>query len=338
MNKCRLSMLLALFALLPPASASAYLWETQAQIEQRLGVPIKTTGYPNDRVFTYAFEGLEVDVKFFAGLSDEETYRHPDETVDFTNSELQRLLKLNSSGESWRDDERINSWAIDAANGRAYAAYFPDFDHKRLYFYTDDSVKRMLDPATWSRPSRTSKEESFEGVLALRREEKVVYLVVRGRKLVIEIPWAADGYPARASLISGRTYSITIRDEEEFDRDTVVAFVSDRDHKDFDDLFHDSKRYLVQRIQDGDKVVFDRSICELHHVKMIEKMGIIEYGLRATPPEEGECEEDAFLHLIRRQKHRFSFARNASSLAGELIFNFEPAPRGAEAMHSALPK
>ena len=290
-NKRRFSLVLGLLALLPLDKASAYLWETQAEVEARFGAPIKTRGYPHDRVFTYAFEGLEIDVTFFNGLSDEETYRHPDGNVEFTYPDIRRLLEMNSSGKPWRDAEEKNSWDVDTAKGRAYAFYSPDFDQKRLHLYTDGTAKRALEYDS-AKYARTLREQTVQAIVTLKQEKNGTTLVAHAPDLVLEIWWNVERYPQKPSLVSGATYSITIRDEEYYDRDTVIAFVSDRDHKDLDDLIHDSKTFVVQRIENGDKVVFDRSICELHHVRMIQKMVPIEYGLRATPPDEAQCEKN----------------------------------------------
>ncbi len=48
--------------------------------------------------------------------------------------------------------------------------------------------------------------------------------------------------------------------------------------------------FLLERIMHGNVVVFDRSVCETHHVKMSVKMGEVLYGLRATPADEARCE------------------------------------------------
>lgn len=273
-------ILTALFGSLSGPSASAYLWESQAQIEQRYGQPTKTTGYPDDRAYTYAFENFQVEIKFFNDSSQEEAYSQVDPNRPLDESEIRGLLEANSAGRTWRK-EKDNDWVLDGPRGRAYATYSPELKPPQLHLYTDDKVKRMMDPASLSRPPRTSKEETFQGVLTPRREDKGTRLLFRSGKLVMEIPWSAEGYPDRGRVTSGKTYSVTLRDENDVDINSAVAFVSDREHKRFEELIEDSKSYVLVRIQDGSEVVFDRSVCENHHVKMVTRMAEVAYGLWA---------------------------------------------------------
>jgi hypothetical protein len=92
---------------------------------------------------------------------------------------------------------------------------------------------------------------------------------------------SAEGYPERGGVTSGKTYSVTLRDEDNLDTNSAVAFASDREHKSFNELIEDSKTYVLVRIQDGSEVVFDRSVCEIYHVRMTERMAGVAYGMGA---------------------------------------------------------
>jgi hypothetical protein len=286
MKNWRLLILIGLFTATSAPTVFAYLWESQAAIEQRYGQPVKTIGYPDDRAYTYAFENFQVEIEFFNSSSQKETYSLMAPNRQLDAAEIRRILEANSAGQGWAGGEKVNEWVVDGPSGRAYAAYFPDLKPPQLHLYTDDSVKRMIDPTSWSRPPRTSKEETFTAVLTVRREEKVTRLILRSEKLVIDIPWSAEGYPERGHVISGKTYSVTLRDEADFDTGSALAFVSDREHKKFEELIADSKTYLLVRIQDGGEVVYDRAVCEVHHVKMAEKIARVVYGMWAASSDE----------------------------------------------------
>jgi hypothetical protein len=260
-------------------SASAHLWESQGQIELRYGAPVKATGYPNDRSFRYAYENFEIEIKFSDGVSDDETYSHSDRNRPLTDSDIQRILGNNSAGSQWLK-EKENDWTVDSPKGRAHADFFPDSKPQELHLYTADSVKRMIEvpPVT---PVRTLKDQSLHGVVTLRKDEAVTTLVVRSGDLVLQVPWSAEGYPEKGRPRSGETCTLTLRDEDNIDTGEVVAFVSDREHKSFEDLVSDSRTYLVQRLEQNHNVLFDRSVCEVHHVKMSQKIADVAYGLWA---------------------------------------------------------
>jgi hypothetical protein len=63
--------------------------------------------------------------------------------------------------------------------------------------------------------------------------------------------------------------------------------VSKREHVDWADLNEDAaaEHQQLVRVSEGDKVLLDRSVCSLHHVKMEKRKVEIIYGLWAPPSE-----------------------------------------------------
>lgn len=267
------------------SSASAHLWESQAQIEQRYGPPFKTKGYPDRRSYFYAFENWEIEVKYFNGISELESYRHRDREARFTDSEVRGLLAANSAG-NWSAEWK-NEWSVDTPKGRARAMLH---DGDELAVYTESSLKRSS--TELSRPARTNQDEIFTGILTLKRDGETTDLAFRAKDLVIQLSWQYLANSRNPSLVPGKTYILTLRDEDFLDEEDVVAFVTDRDHKSLSELTQDSKTYVVRRIQDGENVIFDRSVCEVHHVKMSQVMVEVKYGMRGPSPREAQCARD----------------------------------------------
>lgn len=270
-------------------NASAYLWETQAQIEERYGKPVKTTGYPYLRAYIYVSEGLEIRIRFFNGVSQEESYLPTAEGPAGSSFNIQPLLELNSLDGQWREQAE-NEWAIETRNGRAHADYFPGGGKPRLNVYTHSSIERY-DESVANSLARTGKDETFEGVAALSQEGKTTSMTMHSGDRVLYFRWSDEWDRAVTGLFrSGKTYRIILRDEYVFDDDEFHAFVSDRDHKGYDDTVNDSKCYVLMRVEEGGAVIFDRSVCEVHHVKMSEITAKVRDGTSASHPGEAECQ------------------------------------------------
>ncbi len=169
MKNCRLFFLVALLSATAASNAFANLWESQAKIEERYGPPVKTTGYPLARTYTYAFENFEVAIRFFNGVSFEETYTSPTGRSGFSDAEVERILRSNSGGGQWHGEG--GWWTIDTPNGRAIAEHYHDDTKPELRVYTQASVDRSLENDRNSN-ERTHKEETLQGLLTVRQEER----------------------------------------------------------------------------------------------------------------------------------------------------------------------
>ncbi len=216
MNKYRFGLVLALLVAFLPGRASARLWETEAQIEGRYGRPLPS-GF--DRTYFYAFENLAILVQFSNGVSDEESYGLLDSKNALTEPEIRSILQANSNGSQWRQ-EKENSWSLDGSHGRAYADFFANSQPAKLHLYTQDSVKRMFEPGLRAYP-RTGKEQDLQGVVTVKPEATYTSLVLQTDELVVEIPWTGERFfPGRPHLVSGQTYTVTLRDESGLDSAT----------------------------------------------------------------------------------------------------------------------
>ena len=78
---------------------------------------------------------------------------------------------------------------------------------------------------------------------------------------------------------AGQTYRITLLDKNDLDIDTRIACLSDREHKTWSDAVDDSKVCVLARIQDRFGTLFDRSVCEIHRLKMIKIEAEAGYGM-----------------------------------------------------------
>lgn len=276
MKRRGLIILLALAAF--SSQAKANLWETKAQIEKRWGEPIQIKGYPDERIYTYRVDQFRVRVGFLDGFSQYEHYRHlglPGEYPPLSQAEVETLLRSNSFGQEWKT-EGENYWLPDRSVGAFTSAESGKVNS--LHLSTAQYDARPSDPNQYV---RTGKKLMLSGIVKLRPVGDAQWLVVHSGGYVLEIPWEGPGYPAPAEVKSGKSYSITLLDGEALDNDTRIASLSDREHKDWPDAVDDSKIFVLALIQNGDRILFDRSVCEIHHARMIEERVEVSYGLPA---------------------------------------------------------
>ena len=142
----------------------ANLGETKAQIEKRWGSPIEISGYPDERIYTYQTGQFRVRVGFLDGFSQCELYRHlgqRDEITPLGETEIQELLRRNSSGQKWEIDgdvyrlpDRSASAFLNQNSGK----------NRSLYLTTAQYSARLTDP---QRYVRTGKTRTISGVVNL---------------------------------------------------------------------------------------------------------------------------------------------------------------------------
>ena len=170
--------------------------------------------------------------------------------------------------------------------------------------YTESSLDRNS-----SEHVRTHKDELFTGILTPKQDGETTDLVFRDKDLLIQLSWQYLANSRNPSLVPGKTYTLTLRDEDSFDEEDVIAFVTDRDHKGHSELTQDSKIYVLMRIQDGGDVVFDRSTCEVHHLKMTETTVEIQYGMWGP--------SDVEWHCVRNFPHHRKYIQGGCNLDEE---------------------
>ncbi len=273
------SILLGFVALSAVSSTFANIWDTKDQIEKRWGAPIQISGYPDERIYTYRAGSYQVRVAFLDGFSQCEQYRHPGlpgRHPALSGAEVERLLKDNSFGQQWEREEN-NYWLPD----KSVRAYLPADAGglMGLYFESSQHAAIPFDP---NRYLRTGKVSTFSGKVTFRQVEESQWLVLHDGNYVLEIPWrwADDSTPAKVK--AGHTYRISLLDEDGLDTFTRTACLSDREHNDWSDAVYDSKSYVLALIQDRFGTLFDRSVCEIHRLKMMRKEAEVSYGMFAS--------------------------------------------------------
>lgn len=269
------------------SGASANIWDTREQINQRWGAPIEITGYPDERIYTYQVGQVGVRVSFLDGFSQYEHYRHLDKITPLSQTEVQEVLRNNSFGQEWEidgDGYRLPDRSISAAMSQDSGGI------QSLYLATAQYYARPDDPQHYV---RTGKKRTFSGTVTLRQVDNSQWLVLHSDGYVLEVPWSIEGYRrAPAELTAGRTYTMTLLDLDGLDNYALEARLSDREHKNWHDAVDDSKSYLLAQIQDGERVMFDRSVCEIHHAQMPAKRVEVVYGLVGLTEANATCERE----------------------------------------------
>ena len=283
-NAGSLLVLALLAAATFPVTARCDLWKTEAQLIEKYGDSVDIRRSLDERTFTFQRDDIRIEVQIVDGVSQEVTYRHEPRRKSLSAETIESLLLENFESNLWhRTGDR--KWELEAP---AIAAASLDdwlerlavatvaFDQQR----TAKILSELYSPAPTE--SRTGAEKQFRGVLEFKDEENESRVaIVRDGDTVLEIPWAWKDYAGKAKLEPGKTYEITVRDEDHLDTAASTVFISDRVHKSHNARVDDSETFPLVRIKDADTVVFDEAVCELHHVRMDRTTANIEYGLPA---------------------------------------------------------
>ena len=282
------------------ASSQANLGETERQITARYGEPVKIQNGYWERVFTYHWEKYEVGVTFMDGKSQHEFYQHTDKKTPLTEQEVQLLLTHNSSGRPWHLDAQ-ESYVLGDKQIEAKAWYI-DQDTKRILsvFTTAFDQKFLREPIN-PRAEPTGKELRFTGVLWLTHKQDGNYITLHSGSDILEIPWTRRYLLQWVQLPVGETCRVVVQDDEIVNVEPPMVFRSDREHRSRKAMADDSfSVYPLVRIQQGDRVIWDRSVCEVHHIKMNEITADIAYGTFVFEGSEKVCNE--------QYPHHFDFA------------------------------
>ena len=306
-----ISLILALAATRMAIAGTPDLWQSEAQLTARYGDPTDIRrgcrGDPTERVFTYRANDLHLAVRFLKGVSHSANYQFPDGRL-FAPNEVVGLLEANSGGKRWlkqpsTPDERerwqlgappvasafisstnpyvlsesgepkqvtTHSLSIDTTEFSRHREWR---DLKEIGGWFRSALARWL-PAAW-----THWEKTFSGVAEFKEEGEARVLVLRDGGSVVTVPWSSKFVRARAAVIAGRRYHLTLREDELTDLDVPTAFVSDRLHDSHGARVVDSDFYRLVRIADESKTMFEESICEVHHVRMRLVAATVEYGM-----------------------------------------------------------
>jgi hypothetical protein len=130
----------------------------------------------------------------------------------------------------------------------------------------------------------SGRETTYSGMVKEKNVDDQRWVVLSDHGTVIELPIATPGYPQQINLTVGRTYSVTMLEEWADDINAILGVVSKREHADWFDAVDDAGLTGIEqlvRITEGSTVVFDRSVCSLHHEKMELRKVEISYGMYA---------------------------------------------------------
>ena len=195
-------------------------------------------------------EFKEIRVTFEKGASVKEVYKY---------------VRQESVPESLVD-------AIRAENEGEYL--FSGYDHVTVESSNGDTFDYL------ARPSGAQK--TYSGTVKEKTVDDARWAVLFDHGTVVELPIGGPGYPEQVSLTSGQTYSVTLLEELADDINTVIGVVAKREHVDWFDAVDDAGLagiHQLVRITQGSTVIFDRSVCSLHHEKMELRTVKIGYGM-----------------------------------------------------------
>ena len=311
MNRTLLATFLVLASF---TKADAVLEESRSQIEQRYGPPVGIAGYPDQRRYTYCFDPYEVEVTYSKQNVSTGEWYFVEKDGKLTAEDIEKLLRLNAAGMTWRGTDK-DHWvlSISSAEPEPRATAFLIDDHSLVIHSgrTDESsaksfFRELLQWGAWhglpgvNANGRIKARRTISGVASLKKWSREQVLVIRGEKEVIEIPWGFDG-GSRGTVREGQIYAVKVIDEDPADLDEPIAFVSDREHESRGAAVVDSLFCHLLLVKEGDRIVFDHSVCELHQKKMRERPAEIVYGMLG-PESAADAECD------RKFPHHRSFA------------------------------
>ena len=247
------------------AEVQARLGETPEQLEQRYGAPIKQAfSTERDGVCVYySKEFKEIRVHFANGESEQEDYIY---LGDPPSSDPALVESIRAENPNQRIEDRRD----------------------RVRVYSERVFQREVDHLG-SQPN--GREQTYSGVVKIRSDEHAKWAVLTDRGTVVELPMQIQGYPSEFTLTSGCTYSVTLLQQWAEDINTAIGVVSKREHVDWSDCVDDAGVNGIEqlvRITEGEKVIFDRSVCGLHQVKMELRNVEMVYGMYA-PQSKGEA-------------------------------------------------
>jgi hypothetical protein len=237
----------------------AKIGDAPTAYEARLGHAIK-------RAFDNAESGLsvyrtkefqEIRVTFVKGVSTKEVYKY-------------------------ENPESVPQTALEAVRAENPLEHVYDvYGTTTVESSTPDAA--LLEDYFERKPS--GRETTYSGVAKEKNVDDQRWVVLSDHGTVIELPIATPGYPQQINLTAGRTYSVTMLEEWADDINTILGVVSKREHADWLDAVDDAGLTGIEqlvRITEGGTVVFDRSVCSLHHEKMELRTVRIGYGMYAS--------------------------------------------------------
>jgi hypothetical protein len=258
------------FLLLLPLSASsafARIGDSPDDLAQRFGSPsaliLDSKGYG---LGVYRAEGFkQIRVTFVAGKSQYEIYLPSDNEAP--RDAIAATLESENPGEDVYDASSLGIWVGHREEG--------------------GELKYV---------NRSGRHIQHTGRLELKSWGNRRGAVVRSHEAVVEIPFGEEDVEFRR-LQPGIEATITMLDEVPTDLDAPIAFIGRREHVDPDDAFSDahSIMHTLVKIESGEEVLFDRTVCGVHQTQMQLSNASVAYGLLMSSKVERYCDE-AFPH------------------------------------------
>lgn len=259
------------FLLLLPLTASVAvgrIGDSPDDFAQRFGSPsaliLDSNGYG---LGVYRAEGFkEIRVTFVAGKSQYENYLPMDDEAP-RDSTVATLEKENPGVDVY------DAVSLGIRVGEREAA----------------SELRFVD--------RSRRQSRHTGLLQLTTWGEHRRAVIRSAESVVEIPFGGAENVEFRRLQPGITATVTVLDDNSEDLDAPLAVVGRREHVDWEDAVedvHGSIQILV-KIESGEEVLFDRTVCGVHQTQMQLSNVPVAYGLLMSSKAERYC-GDQFPH------------------------------------------
>lgn len=144
---------------------------------------------------------------------------------------------------------------------------------------------------------RSGRQSRHTGLLELATWGERRHAVIRSADGVVEIPVDGAENAEFRRLQAGITATVTVLDTNSDDLNAPLAVVGRREHVDWEDAIddvHDRIQILV-KIESGEEVLFDRTVCGVHQTQMQLSNVPVAYGMLATSKAEQYC-RDRFPH------------------------------------------
>ena len=241
------------------ANAFARIGDTPEQLRERFGNPLReaTDGRGSGVRLYQVPRCSELRIRFIDGKSREEVFKLAD--VEKVPPEFLHAIEQENPGQK----------IFDNANEVHVRADIP---------YPE-------------REKRRGGQQTYDGVAVIRDSDKTRWIVLRDGDTVVEIP-QFEAVKTRALPVEGGVeYAVTLLDEDDDDMMARLAVVANREHVDWFDCVDHGTLMQLDRIAAGDKVIFDRSVCEIHHDVMLRQSVKLSYGMTAFSPTEEYCME-----------------------------------------------
>lgn len=242
------------------ATAHAKIGDKLADYEARYGRSVKQSfDSSGSGISVYRTDKFkEIRVTFSKGLSRREVFKTTDDRP-IPRSVVDAIRAENAGQKLDALSQEIDVWAPETASSTL---------------------------VEFEKPS--GRETTYTGSVKIRNDNDGRYAVLIDHGKVVELPLTPPGYPDEFSLMPGRTYLVTLLQEWAVDTNTRSGVVSKREHVDWNDCVDDVGSNGIEqlvRITEGGQVIFDRSICGIHHVKMELRNVEIDYGMYAAGSE-----------------------------------------------------